>query len=193
MSGRDQEAGMKLPWGITNALCWVLIMMLVCVGIQLWCVFVEGRAFVLSTFLLMLVFGCGVIAIPWGTFWLGLKFPSGKVRMPEAEVKAVTDELGISVSFRDKPDAAVKFDELLAVEIGTNDLGPFACDFYLCLIHEDGRTEIPMGAEGWMEAMAAVGRLPGFDVEEAGKANRSTEYEVFKCWERDAGVGCVTE
>ncbi len=117
---------MKWPWGIKNALFWGFIMMLVCVGIQLWCLFVEGRAFVLSTFMLMLVFDCGVMVMPWAIFWLGLRFPSRKVRMPEADVIVVTDDAGITVSFPGKPEAA-------------------------------------------------------------GRANRSTDCAVFKCWQRGEG------
>lgn len=141
--------------------------------------------FGLIDLLVWLMLGCIAGVLIWKPFsdW------DERRMFPERLVKVVVDDSGFAVHFPDKPDAAVRFDELLAVEIVTTDLGPFTCDYFLCLIHEDGRIEIPMGAEGWFDAMQAVNRLPGFDEEAAGEANRSTEMAVFKCWSREGLAG----
>jgi len=78
----------------------------------------------------------------------------------------------------------VTWDNLQAVILETNDLGPFAPDVFLLLIGDKGDCLIPAGATGEEELLERLQKLERFDNEAFIKAMTSTNKQRFLCWQR---------
>jgi len=78
----------------------------------------------------------------------------------------------------------VRWDELQAVLLETNDQGPFAMDVYWILIGDQGGCVIPQGAIGEQELLRRLQMLDGFDSHAVIQAMLSTDNQRFLCWER---------
>jgi hypothetical protein len=82
----------------------------------------------------------------------------------------------------------IAFADLRAVIIETNDKGPFAPDVFWILLgdHPEIGCVYPQGATGEQEAMKALLKLPGFDIEQLLRAMKSTDNTSFLCWHAGA-------
>lgn len=103
---------------------------------------------------------------------------------PEAKfVVTVNDTLVRCV--RPNGDAEeVRWADLRAVIIETNDTGPVGNDFLWILVGTEGGCIVPAGAGGEARLLDALQHLPGFDNEAMIAASASVENRKFLCWEK---------
>jgi len=79
---------------------------------------------------------------------------------------------------------SVKWRDLRAVLIETNDLGPLVDDVFWILVGRKGGCVVPLGIKGEMELVTYLQALDGFDNEMMIKAMQSHDTQRFLCWER---------
>lgn len=86
---------------------------------------------------------------------------------------------------------AIRWDELGAVVIETNDLGPWADDVIWHLFAADAirRLIVPQSTDGHRELLRALQRLPAFDNAAVVAALGSTGLDAFLCWEARSWPG----
>lgn len=79
----------------------------------------------------------------------------------------------------------MRWDDLRAVVLETNDSGPLGTDVFWLLVGRDDNSQcaVPQGATGEMELLAKLQELPGFDSEAVVVGMRSTRNQHFPCWE----------
>lgn len=87
--------------------------------------------------------------------------------------------------------AAIRWDELGAVVIETNDTGPSGDDVIWHLFAADAarRLTVPQAMEGSRELLRALQRLPDFDNAAVLAAMGSTGLDSFLCWEAPSWSG----
>ena len=99
----------------------------------------------------------------------------GVVEVKEREVGYLTPEGG----------AFVSLDDLVKLEIVTNDRGPMEDDVFWILTHRGGDpVAIPASAKGSDLLFDAFAALPKVDFEQAVRAMGSTENARFLIWEK---------
>jgi hypothetical protein len=83
-------------------------------------------------------------------------------------------------------EESVRWDELDAVLIETNDSGPIGMDVLWLLVGRGARSGcvVPQGAKGERELFDALQRLPGFDNAQVIEAMGCTDNRKFLCWRR---------
>ena len=113
--------------------------------------------------------------------------------VPESSWIVSFDDVAITLRAPTGESGAAAWADLEAVLVRTNDHGPFACDFYTCLITRGGNEiAIPQGATGDPELVRRLHRLPGFDADAFLAACGSTSNAEFDCWKRaDTGGGVL--
>ena len=79
---------------------------------------------------------------------------------------------------------SVKWRDLRAVLIETNDLGPLVDDVFWNLVGRKGGCVVPLGIEGEQALVACLQALEGFDNEMMITAMQSHDNQRFLCWER---------
>jgi hypothetical protein len=79
---------------------------------------------------------------------------------------------------------SVRWDELSAVWIETNDLGPFVDDVFWILVGDQGGCVVPLGVPGEVDLLKTLQQLDDFDNEMVIKAMRSHENQRFLVWQR---------
>lgn len=86
---------------------------------------------------------------------------------------------------------AIRWDELGAVVIETNDSGPWADDVIWHLYAADParRLTVPQSTEGNRELLKALQQLPDFDNTAVLAAMGSTGLDAFLCWEARSWSG----
>ncbi len=106
--------------------------------------------------------------------------------MPEAQCLVEIDDVGISCKYPGGEEPRISWDELAAVNIRTNDSGPWGTDVFWGFHGRDGKAKlvIPGGATGEGEMLEALQRLPGFDDAAVIKAMGCTSNNWFECWRR---------
>jgi hypothetical protein len=82
---------------------------------------------------------------------------------------------------------SVAWDDLQAVVVETNDLGPFLPDVFWVLAGRNGGCVVPQGATGGDRLLEMLQALPGFDNEQFIAAMGSTSNQTFVCWRRAGG------
>ena len=109
-------------------------------------------------------------------------------RQPESQYLVTVDESRIVCHLPSGKEEAVRWDELDAVVIETNDSGPLGMDVLWLLVGRGGRSGcvVPQGATGERELFEAIQRLPGFDNAQVIDAMGCTENRKFLCWQRAA-------
>lgn len=81
-------------------------------------------------------------------------------------------------------EESIRWDDLGAVMIETNDSGPWGCDVCWHLIDRAGKRGciIPQGATGEDGLLQRLQQLPEFDNEQVIEAMSSMKNCLFKCW-----------
>ena len=95
------------------------------------------------------------------------------------------DAVGLRWEPSDGDTQSLRWDELTAVRIITNDHGPWREDVFFILEAPDDR--------GWMlphqwvqqDLLSLLAALPGFDHAELARAMGSTSWNEFVCWRAD--------
>lgn len=109
----------------------------------------------------------------------------GPVRlMPEALCRVTCDAAGVACSGQGAPREHLAWTELAAVEVHTNDTGPWGTDVWFVLRGDGGVMNVPQGATGDDELVRRLQALPGFDNAALLEAMTSTDNRVFRCWTR---------
>jgi hypothetical protein len=80
----------------------------------------------------------------------------------------------------------IKWEELQRVEIQTTDTGPFTEDVFCHLTSPVGTMMIPQGATGEPALGEHLRALPNFDRAAFIAAMRTTQNQVWLCWQRPA-------
>lgn len=107
---------------------------------------------------------------------------------PDREAYGVVrfDKEAVTVRLPDLEAQAMRWRDLVAVEVLTTDEGPLSMDVYWVLWGADGaHVWYPNGADGEGEMIAEMQRrLPGFQDSELRRAMGSTSNAVFALWGR---------
>ena len=111
--------------------------------------------------------------------------------MPEARFVVRVDEQRVVCRRPSGEEEMVRWEELEAVIIETNDSGPWGADVWWVLIGRGGSSgcAIPQGATGEDALLAALQELEGFDNERVIEAMSSTDNRRFECWRRAKAHG----
>lgn len=110
--------------------------------------------------------------------------------------KSGTAPTGATVAFDDEKvvcrrsngkEEIVRWADLGAVIIETNDSGPFSTDVHWLLLGRDAASGcvVPGGAEGESELVKRLQQLPGFDNNSVIAAMGSVTNQSFLCWKAD--------
>ncbi|MCA9075570.1 MAG: hypothetical protein KDA93_11095 [Planctomycetaceae bacterium] len=104
---------------------------------------------------------------------------------PEASFVVTCDEESVVCQRPNGDKKQVRWDDLRAVLIETNDTGPWGTDVYWLLVGRDAQSGcvVPQGATGEEALLTQLQQLPGFDNEALIEAMGSTENQKFLCWE----------
>jgi hypothetical protein len=102
----------------------------------------------------------------------------------DSAVVVTFDEEKLTCTRPDGLVEEVRWDDLRAVLVETNDLGPFASDVFWILVGTASGVVVPLGASGEEAMLARLQELPGFDNQLVIAAMTSTENQRFRCWER---------
>jgi len=104
--------------------------------------------------------------------------------MPSSRMRVeITDE-AVVVHRPPGRTESVKWSDLHAVQIETNDLGPFEDDVFWILVGKKGGCVVPLGIDGETNLVSCLQALDGFDNEMMIKAMQSHDNQRFVCWER---------
>lgn len=104
---------------------------------------------------------------------------------PESEFVVTADEEMISCQRPNGTEESIRWDDLKAVIIETNDQGPKYPDVFFLLIGESTGCIVPQGAKGDGEFLNQLQRLPNFDNKQVIAAMSSCEDAHFLCWNSD--------
>ena len=106
---------------------------------------------------------------------------------PESHVVVVCDDDAIVCRRANGDEEKVRWDDLRAVLVETNDTGPWGTDVFWMLVGRDAKSGcvVPQGASGEDELLARLQKLPGFDNEALIAAMSSTDNQRFLCWEAE--------
>jgi hypothetical protein len=112
-------------------------------------------------------------------------------RAPALPRRVQVGETEVAVTEADGTVAALRWDELAAVVIETNDSGPWGDDVVFHLFAADGtrRLRVPQSVDGQRELLQSLQRLPDFDNAAVLAAMGSTALEAFLCWEAPGWSG----
>jgi hypothetical protein len=110
--------------------------------------------------------------------------PGSPRLMPEALSRVACDEAGVSLTTPQGRVEHLPWSRLAAVEVHTNDSGPWGTDVWFVLHGDGAGLAIPHGATGDSELVEHLQRLPDFDHTALLEAMVSTENRVFRCWTR---------
>lgn len=104
--------------------------------------------------------------------------------MPESLAVVLCDDEGLRVAKPNSKLEAVKWSELAAVIVETNDQGPIATDVHWILMGREGKSGcvVPQGATGEQEMLVALQKLPGFDNDALISAMGCVENKTFVLW-----------
>lgn len=126
--------------------------------------------------------------------WLGSLFGSrrrstpssgGPSRLlPESKFVVELTEAEVIVHRPEGSQESVRFEDLRAVLIETNDSGPWGTDVWWILLGKDQTSGCvyPGGATGEGGALERLQRLPGFDDAAVIRAMGCCDNERFLCW-----------
>ena len=105
---------------------------------------------------------------------------------PEAQYVVTFDDVRIVCRLPSGKEESVRWDELDAVLIETNDTGPVGTDALWLLVGRGARSGcvVPQGATGERELFDALQRLSGFDNAKVIEAMGCTDNRKFLCWRR---------
>ena len=78
----------------------------------------------------------------------------------------------------------VSWEELSAVEIVTTDAGPFVCDVFFVLHGDQRGCVVAQEAEGCMELLERLQKLPGFNNQAVIDAMSCTSNARFSAWQK---------
>jgi len=98
--------------------------------------------------------------------------------------EATFDGLGVTYTAPDGVARQVAWPDLRAVEIATDDSGPFAEDVFWVLHGVGVALVIPQSAGGSDALLTRLQQLPGFDNGAVIAAMSSASTKRFLCWER---------
>jgi hypothetical protein len=130
-----------------------------------------------------------VLLVVGGLFGLGAIFAGLRSALRQRGVKEGPGVLAVEEGrisyFGPEGGGVLAIDLLTAVDIVTNDLGPFADDLYWVLTDEYGqRLSIPGGAVDADKLLDALNILEGIDYTAIVRAMGSTEKQRFAIWRR---------
>lgn len=103
---------------------------------------------------------------------------------PEAKFVVTVNDASVRCIRPNGDSEEVKWADLRAVLIETNDTGPVGVDVLWILVGTEGGCIVPAGASGEARLLDALQRLPGFDNEAMIAAMGSVENRKFLCWEK---------
>lgn len=127
--------------------------------------------------------GAGMAAIGAMLLWEGVRrarfpAPGGGAGMVDVDEREIT-------YFGPLGGGSVSINELVRVNVRTNDLGPIAPDLYWDFYDGSGQSlTIPGDAEGVELIFDALAALEGVDYEAATTAAGTTEDRLFTIWQR---------
>lgn len=165
-----------------RAALWRWREVLFCTLLVLWGVRLIGvgldRESVMQTFLGGLIAALFAVLLFWAVLRVKMYKPlkaAGVVEVTEREVGYLSPEGG----------AYVSLDDLVKLEIVTNDRGPAEDDVFWVLSHSGGEPiAIPASAKGSELLFDAFAALQGVDFEKAVRAMGSTQNARFLIWEK---------
>lgn len=104
--------------------------------------------------------------------------------MPESRFEVTLDDEKVTCRRPDGNDETVRWDELAAVVIETNDSGPLGMDVWWLLVPRDSESGcvVPQGARGEDRLLSRLQELSGFDNEALIAAMSCTDNQRFVCW-----------
>lgn len=105
---------------------------------------------------------------------------------PEAEFVVEVGPEEIRCLRPDGGEEFVRWDDLQAVLLETNDTGPIGTDVMWVLVGSNSGCIVPMGASGEAALIDVLQALPGFDNEAMIRASTSVENDRVLCWEADS-------
>ena len=98
-------------------------------------------------------------------------------------IVTVTDE-DVTVTNPQGQSRRLAWDEIEAVSILTNSLGPLVADVFFILTSPSFHLSIPQGATGDDKLLERLQKLPGFNNQALIDAMCSTDDHLFHCWSR---------
>ena len=104
--------------------------------------------------------------------------------MPESLYVVTVDDERVTCTPPGGAAQSMAWQDVQAVLIETNDLGPFEPDVFWVIVGAEARCIVPQGATGEQALLAKLQALPNFDNEALIEAMSSTENRVFACWRR---------
>lgn len=90
----------------------------------------------------------------------------------------------ITATYPNGDRLCVAWDDLTAIEVHTNDSGPWGTDVWWVLRDSDGTCMYPQGATGDAEMIPKYQTLAGFKDDELIRAMGCTDNRQFLCWAR---------
>jgi hypothetical protein len=120
---------------------------------------------------------------------LSTRSAKGKL-WPECQIVVTFDDESVTCQRPKGKTESVRWKDLAAVIIETNDTGPFGTDVYWLLLGRDGASGcvIPNGATGEKELVNRLQQLPGFDDNSVIAAMGSVTNQSFLCWKAGDGA-----
>lgn len=104
--------------------------------------------------------------------------------MPEKNVLVAFDEDKCTVLHPNGTLESVRWEDLLTVEVHTNDSGPWGTDVWWVLTGTSSQCRYPGGATGEQTLLTRLQTLEGFDNQALIDAMLCTDNAEFLCWSR---------